>query len=349
MSVDMNTQLIMKGTREELQSLLKVIRYYQNEMWEKYQKKHQGIYFDGGIILAGDHSFIPKEDNELLAFADKNGYLEIVIPGPYGIYTQPKTAGKTVMHDLAEAAPGAYIKGSISGDNSYGSWIFEYQSGSAAYQYDYHDIPDDEYNVDYTENMMEQIPYEEFVELFEIDTDEFDEDNYYDFLLSLSTEGSVKDLTYSNFMNILREVEVNTGSVGIREDLFPQAVDKIKKMGFVDFEAYLKRIGYKPRISPKETEVFKDGKWLKAGVSKDKPSFDGMTIAIAGRFKNYINQAILADDLSKLGAADVTWSVNKKTDILIAGSRPGSKLAKAQELGIQIITEDELDKIMSNL
>ena len=42
----------------------------------------------------------------------------------------------------------------------------------------------------------------------------------------------------------------------------------------------------------------------------------------------------------------VSGSVSKKTDYVIAGDEAGSKLMKAQDLGITILTEDEFEKII---
>ncbi len=39
--------------------------------------------------------------------------------------------------------------------------------------------------------------------------------------------------------------------------------------------------------------------------------------------------------------ARVTDSVSKKTGVVVAGADPGSKLAKAQKLGVMIMEEDE--------
>ena len=47
--------------------------------------------------------------------------------------------------------------------------------------------------------------------------------------------------------------------------------------------------------------------------------------------------------------ATVTGSVSRKTDLLIAGEKPGSKLEKAQDLGIEIIDEDRLVELLNAL
>lgn len=92
-----------------------------------------------------------------------------------------------------------------------------------------------------------------------------------------------------------------------------------------------------------QTEMtFKERK--EKNTMKKESIFTGKTIVATGKLENFtrdeINTAIL-----ELGAKPGS-SVSKKTDFLIAGEKAGSKLAKAQQLGIQILSEAEfLDMI----
>lgn len=66
----------------------------------------------------------------------------------------------------------------------------------------------------------------------------------------------------------------------------------------------------------------------------------GMTVVLTGKLEQMTrNEA--KEKLQNLGAK-VTGSVSKKTSLVVAGSDAGSKLAKAQELGIDIRGEDWL-------
>jgi len=54
-----------------------------------------------------------------------------------------------------------------------------------------------------------------------------------------------------------------------------------------------------------------------------------------------------AKELVQKFGAKIQSTVSKNTDILVAGSEPGSKLKKAEELNIKILNENELIKIIS--
>ena len=74
---------------------------------------------------------------------------------------------------------------------------------------------------------------------------------------------------------------------------------------------------------------------------------DGLTFVITGHFENFSRQE-LQEKLVKLGA-NVSGSVSKKTNWLLVGAEPGSKLKKAQELGVSIILEEKIMDLLSEL
>ena len=53
------------------------------------------------------------------------------------------------------------------------------------------------------------------------------------------------------------------------------------------------------------------------------------------------------EDLLRSLGANVTGSVNKNTDYLIAGEKAGSKLTRAQELNITILNEEEFRRFLA--
>ena len=70
----------------------------------------------------------------------------------------------------------------------------------------------------------------------------------------------------------------------------------------------------------------------------------GKTFVITGTLSTERN--IIKKKLESLGAK-VSDSVSKKTTYLLAGENAGSKLTKARELGVQVLSESELEKLIS--
>ena len=104
-------------------------------------------------------------------------------------------------------------------------------------------------------------------------------------------------------------------------------------------------------------EYFQDAKnisiinqFLAAGVTLEKPAkassdkITEKTAVITGTLENLTRQQ--AEEKLKLKGYKVTSSVSKKTDFVLAGKNPGSKLEKALSLGIKVIDEKEFLDIL---
>jgi DNA ligase (NAD+) len=96
-------------------------------------------------------------------------------------------------------------------------------------------------------------------------------------------------------------------------------------------------------------------RWRKAGVLLEVPGhagpgaavvaggvFAGMSIVATGSLKAFTREEIEEVIISNGGKA--ASSVSKKTSFVVAGENAGSKLAKAEELGVEVIDEEEFQR-----
>jgi DNA ligase (NAD+) len=79
----------------------------------------------------------------------------------------------------------------------------------------------------------------------------------------------------------------------------------------------------------------------RAGGSR---ALEGKTLVVTGTLAKYARDEI--EELIARHGGHAASSVSKNTDYLVAGEKAGSKLAKAQELGVPVITEEELERLV---
>ena len=87
-------------------------------------------------------------------------------------------------------------------------------------------------------------------------------------------------------------------------------------------------------VNPKEIEI------------QDNNAFSSKSVVITGSF-NTIARSQLKEELIRVGGRVVS-SVSSKTDFLVAGEKPGSKLKKANELGIKVLEEEEALNLLNS-
>jgi DNA ligase (NAD+) len=91
-------------------------------------------------------------------------------------------------------------------------------------------------------------------------------------------------------------------------------------------------------------------KLLAAGVRPEQPrtsrsdKLAGKTIVVTGTLENFSRQQ--AEQAIRQAGGKASGSVSKKTDFVLAGENPGSKLEKARKLGVEVIDEKQFIKMI---
>jgi DNA ligase (NAD+) len=162
----------------------------------------------------------------------------------------------------------------------------------------------------------------------------------------------------------------------VRPDAYPPADgDAIPDPWFAAVEAELRRIGTEepetftevPGIGPTVATAL--GRWfsddatrdvlrelVEVGVVPERPvvrpagettsgPLDGKTLVVTGTLEGFTRPE--AEEAIRAAGGKPGGSVSKKTDYLVAGESAGSKLAKAQELGVPILDEEGFRRVLA--
>ena len=135
---------------------------------------------------------------------------------------------------------------------------------------------------------------------------------------------------YKNMKNLMKATSEELAMI---EDIGPIVADSIREFFLqdqtIDLIEKLKQAGV-------------NMKHLEEENSDDR--FNGKTFVLTGSLGKYTrNEA--SSIIEKFGGK-TSSSVSKKTDYVLAGEDAGSKLTKAQSLGVKILTEEEFEKLI---
>ena len=93
-------------------------------------------------------------------------------------------------------------------------------------------------------------------------------------------------------------------------------------------------------------------RWGKAGVAMELVQTDiapqtlaGLTFVVTGSLDSFSRDGI--NEVIAAHGGKSASSVSKKTDYVLVGADPGSKLQKAQELGVTIIDESRFKELLA--
>ena len=94
-------------------------------------------------------------------------------------------------------------------------------------------------------------------------------------------------------------------------------------------------------------------KWQKAGVqlvevareSTEPQTLKGLTLVVTGSLEDFTRDGV--SEVITSHGGKTSSSVSKKTDFVVAGEAAGSKLAKAEELGVRVLNESEFKTLLA--
>jgi DNA ligase (NAD+) len=134
--------------------------------------------------------------------------------------------------------------------------------------------------------------------------------------------GSLPKLAEASLEELMEVPEVGPKVAQSIADFFSEAANRqiIKK---------LHKAGVRPTVEKRQ-------------VKSDK--FGGKSFVFTGGLANRSREQ--AGDMVQQHGGKVTGSVSKKTDYVVVGTDPGSKYDKARELGVNILTESEFEKLL---
>lgn len=135
------------------------------------------------------------------------------------------------------------------------------------------------------------------------------------------------------------------GSIDALRDADAQRIQQVPDVGPVVASRVVEFFADAQNLRIVERLMAAGVRWPAVVVASADQSLSGLTFVITGTLESMSRDE--AEDALRALGAKATGSVSKKTDYLVAGREAGSKLRKAEELGVPVIDEPALLRILT--
>jgi DNA ligase (NAD+) len=143
-----------------------------------------------------------------------------------------------------------------------------------------------------------------------------------------------------------RVAAVLAGHFGSMDALLAADVDRLSEVG--EIGPVIAESVYDFLHSKFGAETIRDlqglGVKMKAPRAAAAGALQGKTLVVTGTLTKYKRDEI--EELITRHGGRPASSVSKNTDYVVAGENPGSKLDKARQLGVKVITEEQFEKLL---
>ncbi len=228
-TADFETFFVLRGTAQENRALVDVIK--------RYDEGVNGAYFSFfHMRVDGVTYHLDSIGENVLRAALANGSpVEISANGPYGSYMELNDVD--IFRDMAKAAPGASFEANIEGFASYSEQSLDCELKDGVLHISTFYMDNDEGPEAYTQYFTDLLPFDDFVLLFEMDPETFDEDLYRDFIsdcFMCEEDLRLDRMDYESFF------EYHTEDLcALDEESFEQAIEKIRPLDIMSYEDFI--------------------------------------------------------------------------------------------------------------
>jgi DNA ligase (NAD+) len=136
------------------------------------------------------------------------------------------------------------------------------------------------------------------------------------------------------------------GSISALRTAQPEQIEEVEGIGPILAEQIAEQLG-DDRLNDLIDRLAERGLRFELDAGERRAeggALEGKTFVLTGALPELTREEATA--MIKRAGGKVTSSVSKKTDYVVAGESPGSKLAKAEEIGTEILDEDRLRELL---